>query len=65
MLAFISCFVMKYFLVKVEEGREGNNGTLSVDPMYLNFLSKKIFLRWTLISVLLGIFSGNLFARTS
>ncbi|XP_027934376.1 long chain acyl-CoA synthetase 1-like [Vigna unguiculata] len=34
---------MKAFSVKVEEGREGKNGDLSVGPVYRNFLSQKEF----------------------
>ncbi|WVY99190.1 hypothetical protein V8G54_031341 [Vigna mungo] len=34
---------MKAFSVKVEEGREGKNGNLSVGPVYRNLLSQKEF----------------------
>ncbi|RDX61595.1 Long chain acyl-CoA synthetase 1 [Mucuna pruriens] len=34
---------MKGFSVKVEEGREGKNGNLSVGPVYRNFYSKNEF----------------------
>ncbi|KAK7344362.1 hypothetical protein VNO77_13882 [Canavalia gladiata] len=34
---------MKVFAAKVEEGREGNNGKLSVGPVYRNLLSKPDF----------------------
>jgi long-chain acyl-CoA synthetase len=34
---------MKSFAAKVEEGREGTNGNLSVGPVYRNLLSKDQF----------------------
>jgi len=34
---------MKGFAVKVEEGREGTNGELSIGPVYRNLLSKNEF----------------------
>lgn len=34
---------MKSFAAKVEEGREGRNGKLSVGPVYRNLLSKDQF----------------------
>lgn len=34
---------MKSFASKVEEGREGSNGKLSVGPVYRNLLSKHRF----------------------
>jgi len=34
---------MKAFSVKVEEGREGRNGNLSVGPVYRNLLSGNDF----------------------
>lgn len=34
---------MKSFSIKVEEGKEGKNGMLSVGPVYRNLLSKNEF----------------------
>lgn len=34
---------MKSFAAKVEEGREGKNGKLSVGPVYRNLLAKDQF----------------------
>jgi len=34
---------MKSFSVKVEEGKEGKNGMLSVGPVYRNLLSRNEF----------------------
>jgi len=34
---------MKSFAAKVEEGREGINGELSIGPVYRNLLSKNQF----------------------
>ncbi|KAK7278157.1 hypothetical protein RJT34_23182 [Clitoria ternatea] len=43
---YVTCnegFIMKTFAAKVEEGKEGRNGDLSVGPVYRNLLSKNEF----------------------